>query len=125
MTNRDAGESLIELIVAMAILGTTMVTIVGGFLSLSQLSGRQRDQARAFTALTAASEYAKDRSCVAAGSCVAEPTVPTSSVPRDTGTDVSVSAPAMVTLQSGTALTQFVVTVTTGSTTYTNAVVVR
>ena len=75
MKQVDAGESLVELIVAMAILGTTMVTIVGGFLNLSRLSGRQRDQGVAFMALTAGSEYAKNRACAAAGSCSAEPAV--------------------------------------------------
>ncbi len=125
MKQDESGESLVELIVAMAILGTTMVTIVGGFLNLSRLSGRQRDQGVAFTALTAGSEYAKNRPCVATPPCFAEPNVPSSSVPHDAATTVAVSAPSSTTLGGGTALTQFVVTVVTGGTTFTNTVVVR
>jgi hypothetical protein len=123
---RDDGESLIELIIAMAILGTTMLTIVGGFLSLSKISGIARDQGKSFAALTAASEYAKNRPCVATASCTAESSVPSSSVPHDADTAISISAPSSIVLATGSsALTQFVVTVTTGSATFTNTVVVR
>ena len=125
MRQDEAGESLVELIVAMAILGTVMVTIVGGFLNLARLSGRQRDQGVAFITLTAGSEYATNRTCVPAGTCVAETSVPSSSVPHDAATTVRVSAPSSTTLGGGTALTQFVVTVITGGTTFTNTVVVR
>ena len=126
MRQRESGESLVELIVATAILGTVMVTIVGGFLNLSRLSGRQRDQGVAFTALTAGSEYAKNRACVTSGPpCPAESNVPASSVPHDAATTIAVSAPSSTTLDGGTALRQFVVTVATGDTTLTNTIVVR
>lgn len=121
----DDGESLIELIIAMAILGTSMITIIGGFLGLSKISGVQRDQSKALSALTAGSEYAKNRACVQAKSCVVESAVPSSSVPHDPDTVISVSAPSSISLGGGTALTQFVVTATTGTTTYTNTVVAR
>ncbi|MCW2544529.1 MAG: hypothetical protein JWM40_2081, partial [Frankiales bacterium] len=39
MRGDAAGESLIELIVAMAILSVSMVAIVAGFLGLSKVSG--------------------------------------------------------------------------------------
>lgn len=120
---RDEGESLVELIVAMAILGTTMVTIVGGFLGLAKISGIQRDQSKGFTALTAASEYAKNRACARPGvhNCPAE-TVPAASVPRDADTTITISGASS---NVDTGLTQFVVTVTTGLATYVNTVVVR
>lgn len=120
----ESGESLIELIVAMAILGTTMVTIVGGFLGLAKISGLQRDQAKAFTALTAASEYAKNRPCAAptVHNCSVETTVPSSTVPHDSDTTVSVSTAST---NADTGLTQFLVTVKTGVATFTNVVVVR
>lgn len=119
----DNGESLIELIVAMAILGTTMVTIVGGFLGLAKISGLQRDQSKAFTAMTAASEYAKNRACAkpAIHNCPAE-TVPSATVPHDSDTTITISGAAS---NTDTALTQFVVTVTTGAAKFTNTLVVR
>lgn len=123
---RDAGESLIELIIAAAILGTTMVTIIGGFLSLTKISGIARDQGKAFSVLTAASEYAKNRPCVRTASCGAEPAVPNAIVAHDSDTVVIISAPQSLTLAPGTsALTQFVVTVSTGATTLANSVVAR
>ncbi len=119
----ETGESLIELIVAMAILGTTMVTIVGGFLGLAKISGLQRDQSKAFTAMTAASEYAKNRACAkpAIHNCAPE-TVPSTTVPHDSDTTITISG---ATANTDTALTQFVVTVTTGAAKFTNTLVVR
>lgn len=126
MKRDAAGESLIELIVAMAILSVSMVAIVAGFLSLSKISGIQHDQGSAFAALTSASEYAKSRPCVASATCALESTVSTALVPHDSDTTISVSAPTLVTLVGGGAsLTQFVVTVTTGAASYSNKVVVR
>lgn len=120
----DAGESLLELLVAMAILGTTAVVILAGFSALSKTSGIQRDQGKALAALAGGSEYAKSRACAKA--CSAEASVPSSSVPHDSDTVVAVSAPGSVTLVSGQpALTSYTVTVTVGSATFTNSVVLR
>jgi type II secretory pathway pseudopilin PulG len=123
----EGGESLIELIVAMAILGGAMLTIVASFLSLSKISGVERDQSKAFTALTAASEYAKNRSCARPGSgaCAAESNVPSSTVPHDADTTINISARSTISLNGGTTLNQYIVTVVTGTTTYTNVVVIR
>jgi len=126
VSRHEEGESLVELIIAMAILGTSMVTIVAGFLSLSKISGVQHDQGSAFAALTSASEYAKARACVATATCGLESAVPSSLVPHDADTTVTVAAPSLVTLVAGgPAVTRFVVTVTTGSAVYRNTVVVR
>jgi hypothetical protein len=124
---RESGESLVELIIAMAILGVAMVTIIGGFLGLSRMSGIQRDQAKAFLALTAASEFAKNRSCARAPfppPCDAASTVPSSSVPHDADTTITIGAHS-TDASTATGLTKYVVTVTTGSATLSNAVVVR
>jgi hypothetical protein len=126
MSDRQRGESLIELIVAMAILGTTMIAIIGGFLSLSKISGVQKDEGRTFSTLAAASEYAKARVCMHdMNGCPAEPSVSQASLPRDSDISVAVSARSSVSLGSGTALYKYVVQVATNAATYSADVVVR
>jgi type II secretory pathway pseudopilin PulG len=126
MSDRQRGESLIELIVAMAILGTTMIAIIGGFLSLSKISGVQKDEGRTFSTLTAASEYAKARPCMhTSAGCPAETSVSQADLPRDSDISVSVSARSNVSLGSGTSLYKYVVQVATGIASYSGDVVVR
>jgi type II secretory pathway pseudopilin PulG len=117
----DRGESLIDLIVAMAILGTTMVAVIGSFLSLSKFSGSARDRGKAMSALVAGSEYAKN----CKPSCVYDSALPTATVPHDNDTTIIVSSGTPVTLDGGTNLTAYVVTVTTESSTLKNTVVLR
>lgn len=120
----DAGESLVEVMVATAIMGTTMVAIVGGFLALNKISAEQKDQGKVFSALVSGSEYAKTRAC--GKTCAAEANVPSASVPRDSDVTVAVSAPStQVFGGSGTALTKYVVTVSTDDTSFANTVVLR
>jgi type II secretory pathway pseudopilin PulG len=122
----DDGESLIELIVAMAILGTTMVTIIGGFFNLTKLSGIQKDQGRTFSTLSAASEYAKARPCMRTTTgCTAESSVTQANFAHDSDINISITARTPLPLAGGTSLYGYVVSVSAGSASYANTIVIR
>lgn len=55
----EAGDTLIELLVTVAIMGLAIVFIVGGIAQAAMLSGLHRDQADVSAALASAAEYVK------------------------------------------------------------------
>jgi hypothetical protein len=65
----DAGETLLELVIAIAILGVAFVALLGGVLTAANLSGLHRIQADADTQLVSAVEQVKASSYV--GTCAA------------------------------------------------------
>jgi type II secretory pathway pseudopilin PulG len=67
--DRDRGETLVEVIIAIAIMGIAFVAILGGMLTAASMSGRHRTQSEGITQLVNAVEQVKqapfDPSCAA------------------------------------------------------------
>ena len=74
---RDAGETLLEVVIAIAIMGIAFVALLGGMLTASSMSGLHRRQADAQVQLVSALEQVKAALYV--------PCAGNSSYPRPTG----------------------------------------
>ncbi len=69
--SRDAGETLIEVVISIAIMGIAFVALLGGMLTAVSLSGLHREQADTQLQLVSAVEQVK--AALYAGNCAAAP----------------------------------------------------
>lgn len=94
----DRGETLVEILVALAILSVGIVSLIGALATNVTATVVNRGQAKAESTLLAASEYVKSLSFTPAQfACSGSPvTVTTAQVPRDAVFAVTYGPPAQV-----------------------------
>ena len=78
----ERGETLVEVLIALGILGIAFVAILAGMATSINLSGRQRGQANADVVLVSAAESVKSQQYVA---CATASTYPASGVTLPSG----------------------------------------
>lgn len=83
----DRGDTLVEVLVALAVLSIGITALMGGLLTNITTTGVNRDQAHVSSTLLSASEYVKALTTVPCGTPAV--TITTTQVPHDPGFSVS------------------------------------
>lgn len=111
----DRGETLVEILVAVSILGVAIVTLISALATNVVATVVNRGQAKAETTLLAASEYVKSLAFTSAQfSCTggSPTTVTTAQVPHDTTFTVTYGPPVAIGSTSCGTIVRVPVTVT-------------
>src|SRR4051794_11547539 len=89
---RDSGFTLVEVLVAMIVLGIGVTALLTAFATHAKTSAANRDQAQAESILTAATEYVKSLAYPSSCSGVSAGTVPPAALSSSANSDTAFAA---------------------------------